>query len=154
MRRDRVAAVILFAAGLFGWVEAQRYGPLSRLFPQVVAVALMLLSLMLLLQSFSAGARRAAVAYRERRAAGERPDTRGVILALLVIVAWTLLLEVLGFWTTSVLAFALLVYVLRSPDQRAVAVWKTVFAGALLVTLFVLLFRITLRVPLPEGLFW
>lgn len=154
MRRDRVAAVILFAAGLFGWVEAQRYGTLSRLFPQVVAVALMLLSLILLLQSFTARARRAAVAYRAQRAAGERPDARGVILALLIIVAWTLLLEVLGFWTTSVLAFALLVYVLRAPDQRAAAVWKTIFAGVLLVTLFVLLFRITLRVPLPEGLFW
>ena len=154
MRRDRVASAILFCAGLFGWIEAQRYGTLSRLFPQVVAVALMLLSLILLLQSFSAGARRTAVAYRAQRAAGERPDTRGVILALLVIVAWTLLLEVLGFLTTSVLAFALLVYVLRAPDQRAAAVWKTIFAGVLLVTLFVLLFRITLRVPLPEGLFW
>ncbi|TVQ36167.1 MAG: hypothetical protein EA384_14840 [Spirochaetaceae bacterium] len=154
MRRDRVVALVLAAVGVFAWTEAQRYGALSRLFPQVVALALVVLSLVLLAESFTVRARRAAKAYRSQRADGEKPDVRGVILSLLVIVAWTLLLEPLGFWITSVLAFAVLVFVLRAPDQRAAAVWKTVFAGALLVTAFVLLFRLMLRVPLPQGVLW
>lgn len=154
MRSDRVTAVVLIAAGLFIWLEAQRYGALSKLFPQVVAVALVLLAVILLLHSFSRRGHRAAAVQRAERARGERPDVRGVALSLLVITAWTVLLEPLGFWTASVVAFAALVAILRTPEETAAAVWKTVFAGVLLVTVFVLIFRITLRVPLPEGLFW
>ncbi len=154
MRRDRIAAVILIVAGVFALTEVHRYGPLSRLFPRVVAVALLLLSLILLAQSFTARARNAAAASRAQRGGRDKPDVAGVALSLLVIVAWTVLLESLGFWTTSVVAFALLVAILRSPDQRAGPVWKTIFGGVVLVTAFVLLFRIVLRVPLPEGLLW
>ena len=154
MRSDRVTAVVLVGVGLFIWLEAQRYGALSKLFPQVVAVALVLLAVILLLHSFRRRGRRAAAVQRSERARGERPDVRGVALSLLIITAWTVLLEPLGFWTASVAAFAVLVAILRTPEQTPAVVWKTVFAGVLLVTVFVLIFRITLRVPLPEGLFW
>ncbi len=154
MRNNRLVALTLIAFGLFAWLESQRYGALSRLFPQVVALALVVLSLVLLAQTFTARARRAEAVRREGRAEAEKPDLRSVGLSVLIMIAWTLLLEPLGFWTASLLAFALLVVTLRTRDQDAAAVWKTVLAGVVLMTAFVLVFRITLRVPLPTGLFW
>ncbi len=153
MTKDRIAALALVGVGVFAWIEAQRYGPMSRLFPQVVAVALVALSLFLFASSFSARSRRAAAERRAESREHERPDARGVVLSLLVIVAWTLLLEVLGVWTSSVIAFISLVLILRS-TERAAVVWKSLALGVVLVTGFVLVFRIVLRVPLPEGLFW
>lgn len=154
MRSNRLVALTLVALGLFAWLESERYGALSRLFPQIVAVALVVLSLVLLAQTFTAHARRAEALRREGRAGQEKPDLRSVGLSVLIMIAWTLLLEPLGFWTASLLAFALLVVTLRTKDQDAGAAWKTVLAGIVLMTAFVLVFRIMLRVPLPEGLFW
>ncbi len=153
MIKDRIAALVLVGVGVFAWIEAQRYGPMSRLFPQVVAVALVVLSLFLFASSFSARSRRAAAERQAESSEGERPDVRGVLLSLLVIVAWTLLLEVLGVWTSSVIAFVALVIILRS-TERAAVVWRSVALGVVLVTGFVLLFRVVLRVPLPEGVLW
>lgn len=153
MIKDRIAALVLVGVGVFAWIEAQRYGPMSRLFPQVVAVALVVLSLFLFASSFSVRSRRAAAERRTETREHERPDVRGVVLSLLVIVAWTLLLEVLGVWTSSVIAFISLVLILRS-TERAAVVWKSIALGVVLVTGFVLLFRIVLRVPLPEGVLW
>lgn len=153
MLRERITALVLAGLGVFAWVEAQRYGIMSRLFPQVVALALVLFSVIMFAQSFTIRARRAAAA-RRAQGSGQRYDARGVILSLLVIVAWTLSIELLGVWTASVLAFTLLVVVLRTPDQSRTAMWKSVGLGIVLVTVFVLVFRITLRVPLPEGLIW
>ncbi len=152
MTKDRIAALALVGVGVLAWIEAQRYGPLSRLFPQVVSIALVLLSLVMFASSFTARSRRAAERQAESRE-HERPDVRGVLLSLLVIVAWTLLLEVLGVWTSSVIAFVSLVVILRS-TERAAVVWKSIALGVVLVTGFVLLFRVVLRVPLPEGVFW
>lgn len=154
MRNNRLVALSLTALGVFAWMESERYGALSRLFPQVVAVALVVLSMVLLAQTFTAHARRAEALRREGHARAEKPDLRGVGLSVLIMIAWTLLLEPLGFWTASLLAFALLVVTLRTEDQSAMAVWKTVLAGVVLMTAFVLVFRIMLRVPLPTGLFW
>ncbi|TVQ99492.1 MAG: tripartite tricarboxylate transporter TctB family protein [Spirochaetaceae bacterium] len=160
MRNDRLTALVLIAVSIFSLLESNRYGPLSRLFPRVVAVALGVLSLVLLVQSIV----RARPGYRQKSvglpsASGAEPaetgssgDMRGMLFSLLVMVAWTLLLEPVGFWAASVLAFSTLVLILRTPGKTVV--WKNILGGAILVTMFVLVFRIALRVPLPEGLLW
>ena len=148
MRSDRITAPALLGVSLFAFVESGRYGPLSRLFPRVVAVVLGVLSLLLLVQSF--------LHLRDDAASDPQPepagDRRGMFVSLLVMVGWVLLLEPAGFWISSVLSFSLLVVVLHVPGKAVL--WKNLVVAAVLVTVFVLLFRVALRVPLPEGLVW
>lgn len=160
MRSDRLTALALIGVSVFALLESNRYGPLSRLFPRVVAIALGVLAFVLLVQGIvrsRPGYRRKSVglpaaAGAEPAESGSAGDTRGMLLSLLVMVAWTLLLEPVGFWAASVLAFSILVLLLRTPGKTVL--WKNILGGAILITLFVLVFRIALRVPLPEGVLW
>lgn len=137
-----LAAAMAIAAMSFPPMPGQAFGP--KLFPNIVAAGFALCALMLIRRAAKAGAIKLVVVTPEW---WDEPGRRGNLVILLAsIVAYTLLVERVGFVLTT---FALLVLLMK----RLGASWRaTLFASFLGTAMTYLMFAYWLRVPLPSGL--
>lgn len=136
-----LAAAMAIGATSFPPMPGQAFGP--KLFPNIVAAGFALCALMLIVRAAKARAIKLAVVTPEW---WNEPGRRGNLVILLgSIVAYTLLVERVGFVLTT---FAMLVLLMK----RLGASWRaTLFASFLGTAMTYLMFAYWLRVPLPTG---
>jgi hypothetical protein len=142
---DRVAAVLLLGICVYGWVASRLFSPLSALFPRVVVLILGGLSLLLLILSF----RRCP---DEPRFVLIHGRVLPVILAILMMVAWTALISLLGFLVTSLIVFSLMTMVLERRDRTALQFLLRILVVCAVTVAFYLFFDRLLMVSFPRGL--
>jgi putative tricarboxylic transport membrane protein len=147
---DFTLALVLLAVALamavgalsFPQMPGQAFG--AKLFPNIVAAGFVLCALALIMRAIKT---KTLVISIVRPEWWNEPGRRGNLLILLgSIVAYTLLIERVGFVLTT---FAMLVLLMR----RLSATWKaTLFASFLGTAVTYMMFAYWLRVPLPPGL--
>jgi putative tricarboxylic transport membrane protein len=116
-------------------------------YPGLLAAAILLLSLLLLWQTLR-GRAEPAVLQELATAPDQRPAASGrVLLALLLLCAYTLLLEPLGFLVATPL---LLIALMRLTGERRW--WLAVPSALLMTVLLYAFFRYGMNLVLPEGL--
>ncbi len=141
---DRISTLILMALSLFFFVEARDFSPLSGLFPRVVLIVLAMLSLLQFILTFT---RKKDEGVFDATAFRHVPT----LLCLLMMIAWAILIPVLGFLVSSLIFFPLItVYLDRDASTRKKLgrigiAWLTTLA-------FWLFFTKVLYVPFPTGL--
>ena len=143
VKRDVLAAALAAALGAAAILESAKLppgtvrNPGQGFFPWWTSVAVVLLALVLLFQALSA----------HPRIAQQGPGRIGkVALLLVVLVAYTFLLDLLGYLLCT---FLLVLFMLRALDPQR---W-TVVLGMAAVTAAgsYVLFAVWLSVPLPRG---
>jgi hypothetical protein len=142
---DRIAAALLLVICVLAWLSSGRFSPLSALFPRVTVLILGGLSLLLFILSFL-------------RAPVEEPfvlvhgKALPVALAVLMMVAWTVLISLLGFLVTSLLMFSLMTIVLERRDRTARQIVVRILVVCAVTVAFYLFFDRLLLVSFPRGL--
>lgn len=140
---DRLSAIVLAVFGLFVLYEASelRFGSLTRpgsgFLPTTLAILLIVLSLLLVAQTFRAKASPHAARF------GDRLDH--VVITLVAMVAYGALLEQVGF---PILTVALLLLMLRGLGRVS---WRMTFVLAILGTSITFVLFRELGIPLPMG---
>ncbi|EKV29525.1 hypothetical protein C882_0347 [Caenispirillum salinarum AK4] len=135
----------LLFIGLGVWVITETAG-MSRLgavFPRSIAGALIVFSTIMVV------VRLIRPRGHETPDPGSTPRRLGFIG---VMTAWVLLLNVVGFFTTSLLCFLGLMLVAHHGRWTPGLAAALVLAGVVIVTAFQVLFTEALNVPLPTGL--
>lgn len=137
-----LAAALAIGAASFPPMPGQAFGP--RLFPNLIAGGLAICAGLLVVRAAKAKGLRLGVVTPEW---WNEPGRRGNLAILLgSIVAYTLLVEPLGFLVTT---FALLVLLMK----RLGAAWRATLLASLTGTAVTyVMFAWWLRVPLPPGL--
>ena len=129
------------------WMRRGRLSDLSAMFPDTVLAILAVISLALIVMAFTKPEMRAL--FTE----GDRP--RMVVTAATILV-WILAIPRLGFFVSSVLAFALLAWYLGRAQRRVTLptslLWLVISAAVVGVFFFV--FTRYLHVRLPQGMFF
>lgn len=139
-------AIALVLIGIGGGVllGTSAMSPMAAVFPRTIALAMMVAAALLAMQSLR---RRAA------READARPDGSMVRRALLMVsmLAWALLLPVLGFVTTGLAGFVALLAIANHDGWRPGRTLAYLTVALVTVLLAWLLLRQVLNVPLPRG---
>lgn len=152
-RRDTggmVIAVLSILLGLWVWQQSMAMTAVGAIFPRTVATALIIFAVILIIGDLR---RHGRVAPTEEEPPKGAPESTRHRLALIVIMAaWVLLMPVIGFFVSSLLAF-LGVLVVANYDpwtpRRAIAY---VLSAVVIVGAFYLLLVEVLLVPAPQGI--
>lgn len=137
-----VGCAIAIVTGLLAWYYAGDFSAMGAVFPRTVAATMVLLAGVYI-----------AVALL-RPGARTRPEPGSVwrrVALVVVMAAWSLLLEKVGFLATSVACYAAIL-VIANYDRWTprMAVVYTLAGAAVLGGLYAI-FRFVLLVPLPPG---
>jgi len=141
--RGIAGSLAAIAGGALAWHYAADFSAMGAVFPRTVAAAMILLALVYI----------AVAILRPAAPAAPKPGSTWRRIALVVVLAaWSALLERVGFLSTSVVCYALILVITnydRWTPRRAVGYAA---AGALVLGGLYTVFRFALQVPLPEGL--
>lgn len=142
---DRISAIIILGICAYFWTESREFTQFGRLFPQVIVIILAVLSLSLLVLSF-VKPKQSRLFNRE-----EGVSFLPVVIAVLLMIAWIFIIQLLGFLVTSTIFFALMV-ILFDRKKRTVVYYLIRIGTVILVTVsFYLFFARLLMVPFPRG---
>ena len=137
-------SAILIVIAILAIYYSKDFTPLGSVFPRTVAAAMILFAGLYIV---------VALVRPRPPSPGQKgsPARRAALVG--VMLAWALLLERVGFLTTSVAAFVAILFIAnydRWTPRRAVgyAVAATLILGGLYAV-----FRFVLQVPLPTGMF-
>lgn len=149
MREALVAAVVLAIVVLAGWQATQLpFGsvraPGPGFFPLWTSVVIAALAVILLVQALATPRGRAGAAPADRA----RHGLRKVALLVVILVAYCLALESLGY---PICTFLLVTFMLRVLEPHRWSVALGMAAGTAVASY--VLFAVWLRVPLPPGPF-
>lgn len=142
--RNLLSAGILLVVGIFWFIEAGDYGPLSRLYPRVLAVLVVLLALLLGGLTLAGFGPVIKIAMEDAR---ERHLRSGSLMVALVV--WTALIPLVGLLIASILGVLFMGYLtFRSHHgtMRAVIIALVVVVG------FYFLFQRVLNVYFTMGI--
>lgn len=141
---DRISALVIIGVCVTFFVLSRRFSQYGALFPQVIIIVLGSLALLLLVLSFV------------KPKSGKVFDTLEVRylpigISVLLMVAWSFVIDVLGFLVTSLLFFSLMAVYL---DRKKT--WLSILRNLAIVTCvvagFYFFFVKVLLVPFPEGI--
>lgn len=142
-----VIAVLFIGVGAWILLEAQHLSALGSVFPRTIAIALILFSLVLLGMNFRRPRAVAASAGTD-----DRESTPRRMLLVAIMVGWSLLMPVIGFFVSSLAAFVALLVVAeyeRWSMRHGVLYGMT---AVVVVAAFYFLLRDVLLIPVPKGL--
>lgn len=140
-----ILAALFILLGAWVLHQAEAMSRLGSIFPRTIAIAMMVAAAGSILMSLLRPSEPV------RREPASWPRRIGFVAAM---AAWVVLIPVLGFYTTSLIAFlALMVVANHDPWTPLRAIALTIAAIAM-VTGFQALFRTLLNVPLPTGLLY
>jgi hypothetical protein len=147
--RPRDIGGIVFALGfiiLGVWViaETREMTALGSVFPRAIAGAMIVFSVLLIV------IRLLKPVFDGVEGAATRAPVRWLGFVL-VMAAWVVLIPVVGFFTTSVVAFLALIAVANHDRWTGRRVLIFTIAGVVIVVAFQVLFTTALNVPLPTG---
>mgnify|MGYP000672288317 CR=1 FL=1 len=142
---DLYAAIIGFVImGMF-WLAGRGVGHLSILFPN---------ALLLLIGVFSAVLLIKALVRADRNPIFNEGNQTRIIITGIALLVWVVAIMYVGFLTTSLVMFPVMVCFLASARQKLtlkkVSVWSAISASEVLVFYFI--FTKFLQVPLPKGM--
>ena len=142
---DRIASLFILGICTYFWIESQSFAKLGRLFPRVIIIILGVLSIFLFILSFRPP---------EDRRIFEIPATRytTILITILLTIVWGYLINVLGFYTTSLLIFLIMNAILDRKKRNAKRTILKYISIILIVTGFYLFFSKVLLVPFPRGM--
>ena len=151
MRREvnthLISGLIGLAIVAVFWMRRGRLSDLSSMFPDAVLVILVVVSLALIVMGFTKPEMRAL--FTE----GDRPR---MLITAATILAWIFAIPRLGFFVSSLLAFALLTWYLARAQRRVTLptslLWLVI--NAAVVGFFYFVFTRFLHVRLPQGMFF
>ncbi len=139
-----IGCVILIGAGIAAIVYSQDFSSLGAVFPRTVAGLMIALGLAYLVLAWRGRTRAQAPA------GGSMARRAGVAL---VVLAWALLLDRIGFLTSSAIAIALLLVIANHERWSVRTVSGYGLASAAVLGVLYGVFRFALQVPLPKGIF-
>ena len=150
--RDTPAIVfgaLFVVIGVMAYVQTKDMSAMGSVFPSALAAALVLLSIILIV--FQIGRLRAP-SNTPDAGAGGKPSSARRAAAVVVLLAWAFLMPVVGFFTSSLVAFLILTGIasFEPLKPRTVAVYA-LFA-AVIVGAFCLLMVQVLNLRMPDGL--
>ncbi len=135
-------ALIAIVVGILAFWHAGEFSPLGSVFPRTVAAAMIVFAAVYV----------AVALLRPAASPIAPPGSRWRRAALvIVLLAWALLLEHVGFLTTSVIGYAAILVIAnydRWTPRMAVAYAAV---GALVIGGLYTVFHVLLQVPLPRG---
>ncbi|MFD1343012.1 tripartite tricarboxylate transporter TctB family protein [Litorisediminicola beolgyonensis] len=145
-------AAIFILLGLFLVWQTGSMTPMGSVFPVTVSVAMIVFSAILILRNLVIGTRRGASATAPK----EVPASNGSYLRrglfLVAMVAWVLLIPILGFLAASALGyFAIMLIALHERMAPAKMALMVVLGAAILAGIYLLMSEILL-IPMPRGL--
>lgn len=125
------------------WWASMGYSELGAVFPRTIATLLMLLSAMYIVRVLVWPR---AIAYEF-----DGSNIRRVLL-FLTLVAWAFSLEVLGFLTTSIVGFILILLIANYDAWTLKRATGLVLSGLSILIVLYVIFKVVLHVPLPAGM--
>lgn len=150
------ALAVLFAVlGVFLILQTGNMSPLGSVFPITVSVAMIVFAGALILRNLVLGMRPAPAP--ESGEALSRPSHESMprrLLFLLAMIVWIVLIPILGFFVSSVLAYFAIMLV-ATHDRMSLREGATlVVIGLAILTVFYLVMAKVLLIPMPTGLFF
>lgn len=143
---DLIGAVIGLVVLAMFWGAKKEVGHLSIMFPNALLILVGVFSGLLLLKAFFRG---------DREAIFSDGNQVRIIITGSILLAWVVGIMYLGFLSTSLVMFPLLVFFLASAREKVTAkkaaAWTVVSTVEVLVFYFI--FSRFLQVPLPTGMF-
>lgn len=142
MRADVVAGSILLAIAAVFWLQRDYEGASSARFPNLVLIVLAVLGAVIIAQGIRRGD-------RERNA--RQLDLRMLAAAAALVLVWGVLMGLIGFTISGVIAFVVMALLIRRgrPSPRSLALDAGV--GVVVVVGCFLIFTRVLLVPLPVS---
>lgn len=137
-------AAFFIAAGALALWHSREFSALGAVFPRTMAALMIVLSIAYI----------ATTLLRPRGAEPQPPGSawrRGGLMV--VFLAWSLLLEPLGFLTSSIAAFAAILVIANYDRWTPRTVVAYGLAGAVVLGGLYAIFRYVLQVPMPTGVF-
>jgi putative tricarboxylic transport membrane protein len=148
---EAIASVFWVAVGIAFCIGSMKYGLLEKgtpgpgLLPFFGGAVLISLGISVLL--FSSFRPNVNTTLTEGRFFPEKDSLRKLCVTVLALVAYTMLLEFLGFLIMTLLFMVLLLRFIETQE------WRTVFtASALTAASFYIVFEVLLKVQLPKGI--
>lgn len=156
-RRDwpgMIMAILFILLGLWVLQQSHAMSAMGSIFPRAIAIAMIVFSIGLLIVNLwrTRGARGGTTVPDETVPAGTAESTPRRLALVGLLVAWALLLPVIGFLVTSIIAF-LGILVVANYDSwtlKRMVVYAAI--SAVTVLAFYLLLVQVLLVPMPVGL--
>lgn len=142
---DRVASLLIIGICIYFWIESRSFVKLGKLFPRVIIIILGALSVALFILSFRSS---------EDRRIFETHVTRytPILITILLTIVWGYLINVLGFYSTSLIIFLIMNAILDRKKRGAKRTVLKYISIIMIVTGFYLFFSKILLVPFPSGL--
>lgn len=141
--RGIIGAALFIVVGALAIYYSGEFSPLGSVFPRTIAAAMILLSVMYIVT---------ALLWRK---APETPapssNIRRILLAIAML-AWALLLEPLGFLSTSVLCYAAILVVANYDRWTPRSALTYTAVGICILGGLYGIFRFVLQVPFPSGI--
>jgi putative tricarboxylic transport membrane protein len=137
-----VGAAILIVIGAIAIYHTRDFSPLGSVFPRTIGAAMILFAAVYIV---------VALARPQPAKLPERGSPWRRTLLVVVLVAWAMLLEPVGFLSTSVVAYVAIMLIAnfdRWTPRRAVGY---ALSGAIVLGGLYGIFRFVLKVPLPPG---
>jgi putative tricarboxylic transport membrane protein len=135
-------AIAIAGAGL-AWYYAKDFSDMGAVFPRTIAAVMMILAAVYI----------AFAVLRPKAQAKPAPGSAARRAGLVaVMVAWSALLEPLGFLTTSIACFTAILAIANYDRWTPRLAVTYAIAGAVILGGLYAIFRFVLQVPLPTGL--
>jgi len=141
---DRITSIILLGICGYFFIEGRTFTQFGRLFPQTIIVILALLSLLLLILSFTRTERNVILGKLSRKHII-------IVISVLLIAAWGFFINIFGFVVSSILFFSLINIMLDKRQRGFLPVLKKVGIITVVVGAFYFFFATLLLVPFPRG---
>lgn len=145
MRANIASGVLCLVVAAVFWLELDVDNPLGELFPKLILVLLAALGVALLVLGL---VRKEAETTDETRTPRR---WRLFVLSLVVLLAWSVTLGLVGFTISGVAAFVACTLIIRRSDVSPKRVARDLGVGIVLVVACALLFMRVLHVPLPVS---
>ena len=142
---DRIASIIILGICAYFWTESRDFTQFGQLFPQVIVIILGLLSLALLVVSFVRPQQKRP--FKKEEGISFLP----VMIAVVLMIAWVFIIQLLGFLVTSTLFFSLMVILFDRKKRTPVYYLVRIGTVTLVTVSFYLFFARLLLVPFPRG---
>ncbi|MCL4515001.1 MAG: tripartite tricarboxylate transporter TctB family protein [Firmicutes bacterium] len=155
---DRKAAIMMLAVSIIFWAQMPGLmNPFSIVFPRAILTLLTITSLVLLVRTYLRPKGQAPEVAQSGKAqepgagAANAGTWKNVIISVVVVAVWIALLDVVGFYVTSVLAFAFLAWFLGQGVKHLREAVTMLVIIAAEIGVFYVIFAKLLLVPLPTG---
>jgi len=149
---NRISAAIILILCAVLWFQTQSFSPYSALFPRVVILILALLSLFLLIMSFS----KQKVVKDDKEIVFDPAEITikyfNIVISLSFMVLWVFFIPILGFYLSSIIFFVVISIYLDTKNRKFLKIMEKIGIIFLLVTGFYLFFTRFLYIPFPEGI--